>query len=380
MIGLCINYYNKNYGGLLQAYATTKILEELGVNYEIIRYNKKVFFLKKIKQVPRIFNKILINDKKELLKKKIGATIHKDFKRNKRIRDNEFDFFCKEKFVKMSPIYKSYVDLMNNSNKYSIVMVGSDQLWSPAGLPTNFYNLNFCKNGVKRISYASSFGVSYIPWYQKKRTKDYLLKMDCISMRENKGAELVKDLTNLDVPVVLDPVFLLSREKWDNYIPNKSDFGFKYVFAYFLGNNSSYRDEVTKFAKNNNLKVITLRHLDQYIKSDEKFGDYAPYKIGPSDFLNLIRNAEYVFTDSFHGSVFSIIYHKLFLTFNRYSNTSKVSKNSRINTLMTNLGINRVYSGDIESIKNEINYDLVDITLEEFKKKSFDYLKDALEV
>lgn len=378
MIGICINYKNYNYGGLLQAFATTKVLEKMNVDYEIIRYSKKIGVLKKISYIPRIFNKILMNDKKENFKKKIGLKRNPEFKANNDIRNAAFSNFINNNFSKFSLLYPSYNDLKRNSGKYSIVLTGSDQLWSPAGLPTNFYNLMFCDRSVKRVSYASSFGVGYIPWYQKRRTKKYLNQMDYISMRENKGATIVEELTGKKVPVVCDPVFLLNKFEWDELIPNEKKFDFDYIFAYFLGDNEEYRNEITKFAKEKNLKIVTLRHLDQFIPGQEQFGDYYPYNVSPIDFLNLIRNAKFVFTDSFHGSVFSIIYEKKFLSFNRYSNKSKVSKNSRIDTLMTNLGIDRRYK-TIESVTDDIDYNLVNEKLYKIIVDSKKYLEMILE-
>lgn len=380
MIGVCIRYFNKNYGGMLQAYATIKFLEENGYDYELIRYKKKKSIGLILKSVPRILNKILINDKKEQFKKKLGKMFHSEFKKNDQIRAVAFERFISNSFTKLSPINIGYKELKNNSKKYDVVLTGSDQLWSPAGLPTNFYNLMFCAEKVKRVSYASSFGVSYIPWYQKNRTKKYLNMMDCISVREHSGAKIISNLTGKNVPVVLDPVMLHTKEKWDNLIPSKNMVNEKYVFAYFLGKNKTYRDEVENFAKNKGLKVVTLKYLDQYVKADENFGDISLYDVAPDDFLNLIRFAEYIFTDSFHGSVFSIIYHKKFMTFNRYSNKSKVSKNSRIDTLMKTTGLNRRFNDNIDLVCDEINYENVDDILTKYRNSSIEYLINALEV
>lgn len=379
MIGLCINYYNKNYGGLLQAYATTKYFENRGLDYEIIRYQKLVTLLYILKSIPRLFNSILLNDKKEKYKKKIGQIRNPEFKHNNETRNKAFEDFCNESFDKMSPIYRGYDDLYLHSSKYNIVLTGSDQLWSPAGLPTDFYNLEFCAPGVKRVSYASSFGVNYIPWYQKKRTKNYLNRMNMISVRENTGRTIINELIGRDVPVVLDPVFLLTKAEWDEIIPCKKVINKRYVFAYFLGDNQKYRKEVEKYATKKNLKIVTLRHLDQFVQEDEEFGDIAPYNISPKDFLNLIRNAECIFTDSFHGTVFSIIYQKQFLTFNRYLDNSKTSKNSRINTLLSNLNIvDRRYNGTVDEIELEIDYNQVNSTLESMRQYAFAYLDKAL--
>lgn len=380
MIGLCVRYFHENYGGMLQAFATTKILEKKGIEYEIIRYKKKKTISFIIKSLPRICNNVLFNDKYEALQKKISLKCNPQFSKNNDIRMKEFEKFKKKNFTKLSKEYYGFKELSENSKKYDAVITGSDQLWSPAGLPTNFYNLMFVQDSIKKISYASSFGVKTIPWYQKNRTKNYLNRIEYISMRENAGKELVKQLTGRDVPVVLDPVFMFDKEEWKDLIPNKKIIEEKYIFAYFLGTSLEYRNQVIKFARKENLKIVTLRHMDQYVKEDEDFGDYAPYDVGPDKFLNLLRNAEYVCTDSFHGAVFSIIYRKQFQVFNRYKDKSKHSKNSRIETLCNNLELQQCrYNGKIEDlIENKINYGKVEKNLDKMKKETNEYLKKAL--
>ena len=381
MIGLCIKYYHENYGGMLQAYATTKLMEKYNMKYEIVRYKKKKTILYFIKSVPRIFNIILLNDKYELFQKKVSFLLHPKIKPFEDTRMKAFDKFRGEKFNKvLSEVSYGYKELAKNSNKYEMVITGSDQLWSPAGLPTNFYNLMFVPDNIKKISYASSFGVKNIPWYQKKRTAKFLNRLDCISVRENTGKKIVKNLTNKDVPVVLDPVFMFNAKEWEELIPVENKINEKYIFAYFLGANINHRKAVEELSKKTGYKIVTLRHLDQYVPYDENFGDYAPYDVDPADFLNYIRNAEYVCTDSFHGSVFSIIHKKQFIVFNRYDDKSKHSKNSRIDTLCENLGIkNCRYNGNIDNvINNKIDYSLVENNYEKLKKISEDYLINSL--
>lgn len=379
MVGVCIKYFHENYGGMLQAFATTKMLEKRGIEYELIRYEKRYSIIQKIKFVPRLFNKVLLKDKKEAFAKKMGMKKHPEFAKNDAIRMEAFHKFRDEKFTKLAEPSVGYENLCKDARKYSAVITGSDQLWSPAGLPTNFYNLMFVPDDIRKVSYASSFGVSEIPWYQKRRTAEYLNRLDFISMRENRGREIVKELTGKDVPTILDPVFSLSREEWEEYIPVEKIYEEPYIFAYFLGDNPSYRDEVRKLAKETGLKVVALRHLDQYVEMDETFGDYAPYDVSPDKFLNLIRGAEYVCTDSFHGTCFSIIHEKKFMIFNRYSDSSKVSKNSRIESLCENLGVmDRRYAKDINAIKDEIEYQKVNALLDTMLEDTNAFLDKAI--
>lgn len=383
MIGVCIKYFHENYGGMLQAYATVKMLEERNIEYELIRYEKEKSLAFVIKSLPRLLNSVLRNDKIEAAKKQKGLREHKEFAKNDAVRMKAFAEFKDKAFTNLSEVYHGYAKLCEGAEKYSAVITGSDQLWSPAGLPTNYYNLMFVPDDIRKISYASSFGVSNIPWYQKRRTINYLNRIEYISMRENRGSEIIKELTGRSVPTLLDPVFMFDKSGWERLVPNQKEFDEPYIFSYFLGDNPQYRKEVQQAAKKLGCKIVALRHLDQYIQSDEDFGDYAPYDVAPDRFLNLIRGAEFVCTDSFHGSVFSIIHHKPFVTFDRYSEGAKHSKNSRIDTLCANLGLqSRRYNLNTnlaDVLEEKINYDDVDKKLAVLRTEADLYIKTALD-
>ena len=382
MIGVCIKYFHTNYGGMLQAYATVALLEELGIDYELIQYQKKLTVSEKIKSVPRLLNGVLLNDKYEAMVKKIGAKMHPSFEEKNAERIEAFREFDHAHFTKLSPGFVGYEALCQGARRYSAVLTGSDQLWSPAGLPTNYYNLMFVPDDIRKISLASSFGVSQIPWYQRERTKEYLNRIPFISMRENRGAEIVEELTGRSVPVLIDPVFSFDKDGWNNLIPEKPVEWDDYIFCYFLGENKEHRAAARKLAEETGRKIVTLRHLDRYVSADEAFGDAAPYDVGPDRFLNILRNASAVCTDSFHGTVFSIIYEKQFIVFNRYSADARYSKNSRIDSLCANLGLNdRRYAGvdDIrQKMESSIQYDRIREKLMAGRNEIRGYLEAAL--
>ena len=381
-IGMCVVVYNNNFGSMLQSYATMKMIEDLNIDYEVIRYKKKYTPLFILKSIPRILNKNIWIDKKRIIKKKMGMMAHKDIKKANNERNKKFDEFRKKYFTKLADFSVGYKELQKTGKKYDAYLVGSDQLWLPSGLATNFYNLKFVADNKLKVSYASSFGVKQIPFYQIKRTREYLNRIEYISTRENSGRDIVKELTGRDVPVVVDPTLLFNEEQWNDILENKRMYKEKYIFAYFLGANQEHRDKVRELAKEKNMKIVTIRHMDEYIEADNTFGDYAPYEVGPEEFVNLIRNAEYICTDSFHGTVFSIINHKKFLVFNRYSDSSKTSKNSRIESLCENFGLQsrRYEQGKniVDMIDSSINYKEVDEKVENMREKSKSYLKEAL--
>lgn len=270
--------------------------------------------------------------------------------------------------------------LCKNSLNYDAVIVGSDQLWTPLSLYSNFYNLMFVDDSVRKISYATSFGVSKIPKFQYKATAFFLDRFYRISVREASGKRIVDTLSKNKAKIVVDPTMLLTPEEWRHKISvSNVKVNGKYIFCYFLGKNHEARAAANKLKQKTGLKIIAIRHMDEYVKYDEKFGDYAPYDVNPNDFVNLISKAEYVCTDSFHCSVFSILFKRKFMTFYRFNSSSKSSRNTRIDNLLSLFNIQeRLYQGNIDLIFNEINYHEVHNRLDLLRKDSFGFLAESL--
>lgn len=379
-LGICICYQVRNYGSQLQSYATTVELKRRGIDFEIIRYKKKYTPKLILSLIPRLFNPVFFSERFLLrYPKKIRLKLNPEFNKNNSIRNACLAKFSQERFKKLSPVYYGYDELCKASKNYGGVMVGSDQLWAPSGITSNFYNLMFVDDDTLKISYAASMGVSKIKPKLHKLYSSFLSRIDFISVRENTAKKLVEELSTNTAEVVVDPVLLLSGDDWNKEIPNKNLYDEPYIFAYFLGKTPEYRKAVTEFAKKKGLKIVTSHHMDSYNKADINFGDYAPYDIGPEEFVNLIRNAEYVFTDSFHGSVFSMLYKKQFMVFNRYSDQSISSKNSRIDSFCENYGLtHRRYNGDINAVDNKIDYASVLEKSEQHRQKSLVFLDKAL--
>ncbi len=381
MLGVCLKYTQNNYGSKLQALATVRMFEELGLEYEIIRYNKKTvgFFLKSL---PRFFNWVFINDRYSQIQRAFEFRRHPDVKKKVNARNKAFDSFDFHFDGHLSEVYKSYGDLKKRcAEKYDAVITCSDQLWSPSALGSGFYNLMFAPDEMKMVSWASSFGVNDIPWYQKKRTRKYLNRIGHISVRENRGAEIVKELTGRDVPVLMDPVFVFDKNEWNDLVPLREPEWEPYIFCYFLGGNPEHRAAAKKLSEATGMKIVTLRHLDEYVDSDEDFGDFAPYDVDPARFLSILRNAAYVCTDSFHGTAFSVIFEKKFLVFDRYSDKSSNSKNSRIESLCANVGLNnrRYMRGEniSEMMEQVIDYSVVTQKVTQYSEYTRMYLRDA---
>jgi hypothetical protein len=201
-------------------------------------------------------------------------------------------------------------------------------------------------------------------------------------MRETSGAELVKKLTGREVPVVLDPTLTLTAEEWERFMPKTSVVEGQYIFAYFLSDDATMREEVKKLKQKTGLKIVTMPHMLKWIKADKYFGDIELYNCTPGEWMNVIKNAAYVCTDSYHGTVFSIINKRKFLTMCAYKDGDVKSTNTRIYEVLNKFGITeRLYKNgqSIEKILENINYDYVMEKLEVYREKSLEYIEHILE-
>ena len=255
MLGVCLKYEQINYGSKLQALATIKMLEYFDVEYEIIRYRKNLKFY--IKSLPRFFNIVFLNDRYDQIQRKIEYKRHPGISENITLRKQMLSDFDAIFAHNLSDEYKSYDELKKLcGEKYCGALTCSDQLWSPAALGSGFYNLMFAPEHMQKVSWASSFGVSEIPWYQKRRTRCYLNRIQYISMRENQGAEIVKELTGKEVPVLMDPVFAFDKEEWEQLIPSSEPEWEPYIFCYFLGDNVAHRQVAKELANRTGKKLL----------------------------------------------------------------------------------------------------------------------------
>lgn len=376
MVGL-VSVSIHNYGSLLQTYAMQKTLDKLGVQNEIILFKSDP-----IKQIYRVFNIPFLTMKLKLYRRKITTRLfYQAIYKGASVRDDEFMAF-KNRYCRFTAKTTSREELNSLGNKYSAVVLGSDQVWNPANLEMDFYTLNFVPNEKTKVAFAPSFGVSSIPEKQREATKAYLNRIQYISCREIAGAEIVKDLIGREVPVVCDPTALLSQDDWNEIRSDKKYLEDKYIFCYFLGANPEHRKFAEKVKQKTGYKIVALQHLDEFVKGDLKFGDVTPYDVGPQDFINLLSRAEIVLTDSFHGTMFSIYYHKIFFTFSRFEDGKKESTNSRIASILNLMHLSDrklTAQEDVEvCLNNTIDWIDVQNRLNSFRCESLDWLRDSL--
>lgn len=251
---------------------------------------------------------------------------------------------------------------------YDLAIAGSDQIWhswrsDPYELP--FYYLQFMPH-EKRAAYAASFGFEEFPVKDIAQHREGLLGMNYISCREQSGCNLVKNLVGRDSIRVLDPTLLLSAEEWRDTSEQAKEYVRhldKYIFIYFLGDMTpEYQEYISTVAKKNNIETII------------NFSDYEDKNIsssGPAEFLYLIDHAEYVFTDSFHCTVFSVLFDKNFKVFKRVqSGFEKMF--GRIEDLLASVDkLEAIYGGTTK--KSTKDFD-------ELYKKSMKYVEQILEI
>lgn len=253
---------------------------------------------------------------------------------------------------------------------YDYFIVGSDQVWNPLyGRLSNVDLLTGVAN-EKRVSYAASFGIENLPEEYRDKVEKELLQFRKISVREDIGKKIVEDITGrTDISVLIDPTMLLTADYWSKIVKRP---GFhsedKYVLLFFLGGVSSQNKEIIKnYAKQNNCKIINL--LDKKSKY---------YSCDPSEFLFMEKNAQMVCTDSFHSTVFSILFNSSFTVFERISDNNM---NSRLETLLEKFGLqSRVFMGE-ETLNNQTyDWENVNMKLNVEREYSFQYLKSALNI
>lgn len=367
----------RNFGSVLQSYATQKAVTELGYDNEYINYvqTKSTMY----KYFIQLFIPSIMAERKSFLKRKQFQKMHSDRIMN---RNSIFDKFVNE-YMNSSEKYVGYRNLKKGGAKYDIAVLGSDQVWNPINSGSDFYTLNWLPYKTKRIAYSSSFGVSKIPYLLKNFYKKYLKKFDNIAVREIHGKEIIKELIGKDVPVVCDPTILFKAEQWDEIVENKPIVEGEYIFCYFLGNRLKPRKFVMELAEKTNCKIVMMPYFGEVSEYDESMNAEFVKNPGPSEFVNVIKNAKFICTDSFHGTVFSILYKKKFFVFRRHSADSNKNTFSRLESLVNIFGVqDRVVNDDVFDYKylnSDIDYASVLNKVQEFRMESWNYLKKALE-
>lgn len=354
-----VNYYN--YGSLLQAFALqTKVGEKK--NVKIIDYlplqNNTDYIKSSI--LTKVFHKV---------RKLIKGNSHDEYvSENRKIA---FDNF-KKQYINFTKKCTDVCDLVELNTQFDTFIAGSDQIWAPTCFNDYFF-LNFVADNKRKIAYAPSIGTNRIDnKYLADVYQKYLSRFDALSVREHESADLLKEKFNINAQCVLDPTLLLTKEEWINILDVKKT-DKKYLLVYFLGANEKYFKQVEWVAKELDLEVKIIPTLLCDYKRGYDFED----NVGPKEFVELIANASYVCTDSFHGTAFSLIFNKQFSVFKRFKENDKNCQNSRIYNILDIIQDRSPLVADKIKINN-LNYDSINLLLQKEREKSLAFLYDSL--
>lgn len=373
-----ITLYHKNYnfGGQLQAYALQKVVSDLGLMVEVIDYDSQ----NKIKKIKALSPYTIISRFYHKLQMKFHLSLKRELKNGFAKKKVLFD-----RFMEKIPHSKTYTNDTINTiyNSYDFWIVGSDQVWNPEAFTGASLYLLEGVCGVKMSYAASSLNARYTI-EEAKLIKHCLQDFVAISARELGLTNTLSKITERSIKTVLDPTLLLKYNEWDK-IAVKPDIDKKYAFVYLVHISDEVRKNIYTYCKKNNLTMIIVPHSQGWYKSaDEKYYDIQALAIGPQEWIGYIKYAEIVFTDSFHGTVFSVNYHKRFLSFENLTGDEKKDVGFRKYSFLKSISLETrcvSYSYNLERdfTNVEIDYLIPDSLLEKYRLESVDYLKRALE-
>ena len=366
-IGILTWLHNGNYGSILQAYALQKALRNQGYQTENIDYAPST--VKKVENLIKNKNslKLFLEKWDAYCAKKVAGSPRELSEKQKK-----FDDF-RENYINITQRYSSPKEVATIDGEFDAYICGSDQIWSPVLLNPVFY-FDFLSDTERKIAYACSFGVSSIKGKKATKITNYLNRFDYISVRESSGCEIVKSLTGNVVPVMPDPTLLLQRTDWDKVSKYNLNLN-NYIFCYFLSWNEEYWKYVENVSQQLGYQIVIVPSVKQTYQVNAKILK----NIGPEEWVGLVKNANYVITDSFHGTVFSIIYNKPFTVLKRFSDDNPRSQNSRIYTLLEHYNLtNRL--GINTDIFNLQEYTKVNSQVEYDRRYALEWLNKVLKV
>lgn len=344
-----------NYGAALQGYALYKAVIKMGYSCKVIDYNRKIHH----------FNYILPGFKEQSFKGKCWniLTIGSKYKTH-----CKFNRFVK-KVENLTKAYNGSKTLFKAEWKSTdTYIVGSDQVFNLDMTEGNFhYFLDFV-NSPNKIAYAPSFGTEAVAEQYKEQCREYLQKFRKLTVREESGAEIIYELSGIYPEVVLDPCFLLDSKEWERIFvkPNTE----KYVLLFVFSPDSQIIEKAKAYAEKKHLKLINIAYGVNQVEEAQNLRNLSPEEWG-----GYFRYAEKVYTDSFHGMVFSLIFRRKFAV-GLDKRKGKATRNSRIVDLLTRLGAEYI----LDNQEEEINYNILEEKLVREIEKSQNILKNLLQV
>lgn len=372
-------HWTVNFGGLLQAYGLQETLRNMGFDPSFINYHDK----SELASVSSWKRRIL-----QVVWDKIARLFFGREKREK-ITENYRKQYLNIQTVPFES-YDELVDGFRNLKEYDhAYIVGSDQVWNPnlTGNPAA-YLLSFLPKSACKIAYAASFGKASIPECTERQFREELPSFKAVSVREDGGADMVKNFAGVSAPVVMDPVFLLSLDEWKK-IASQPVVKEDYVLCYYMNTpdktiHSSIASVANALAQKHGCKVINIgkREFERI-----KFWENNLFDVGPQEFLSLVMNAKYVVTNSFHATAFSCIFHVPFFVPVNYEEPENKRLSNRMESLVQKFQCAEriiacpVHEANVMSKIQELDvmsFETVDRTIMEHRNRSIAFLEKAL--
>ncbi len=356
-----------NFGTCLQSYALNQVLKSMGNKVKFLPYVPESYTI-------TTFFKWLFYSLGFTRLRDVLVSTKMTIKDRKRVR-------FQKKVFKDTYIYTKWQEknLVSNTDCF---VTGSDQIWNTYHNYSPFFFLPFAGT-CKRIAYASSIGTNSINEKYKEEVKRLLLKFNHIGVREQEAVRVLSELTGRkDILQVLDPTFLLSPVEWRKITvlaEYEVELPEEYIFCYFIGNNSWYKEDLMEVQNKTGIKNIII--IPAAENQEFTCEDSVVYKnASPVEFIELLQKAKLVCTDSFHATALSINHSVPFVEFLRFRDDDQKSQNSRIYDLLNHYGlINRIFQKQSKKWIEAIDYNPVQEVLARDRKRSMEYLINAIE-
>ena len=370
--GLVTFYHIHHYGAALQAAATERAVETLGHECEIIDY--------------------FVNQDNALFRRPTGlgsaaADAHTALHYQAlKTRYERFEQFSQDHLRISAHRYLSAAELRQAQLPYDAILSGSDQIWNPKIFPNGHFDPVFfgAFSDRRKIAYAPSFGIPKVPEDMEQELRSYLDAFSHLSVRERQGQAIVTEVTGQTVPVVLDPTLLLTAEQWSTAASRHmvAQGGRQaltpqgYILCYCINRPGALAPYIQEFARRSGLPVVQLCGIRQKVHPKAR----CILDAGPAEFLELFENAAFVFTNSFHGTVFSTQFRVPFFTAVSPAELAD-PESSRTFSLLSRLGLSDriVGQGSTDALETPVDWDAVEPRLLAARAASLEYLRDALE-
>ncbi|MCR5532946.1 MAG: polysaccharide pyruvyl transferase family protein [Paludibacteraceae bacterium] len=354
-IGILTWHYYANFGSALQAYALQYALQCLGLDVRIINYRNKKFNPR-----PMLYERVAAIV--ERVYRLFGLSSHK----------YGYSLFM-QRYLRQTCLIRDEQKLLSLTKHFDNVIYGSDQIWAP-NVFNPVYMGQYTSPSAVQLSYAASVGLPIIPNELKKQYQTLLSAMSHIAVREEAAAELIKKEFRLSSTTVLDPTLLVDASQYRQIATEVKGINKPYCLCYLLNANHTYAPFIEQYISAHD------QHTMYAISTNAKDKSWANMleNISPDEFIWLVDNAESIITDSYHGTIFSMLFHKPVYLLQRFANDDPINQNSRIQQLQKYFYIPVYNSASILPLDPKYDYEQFDKTLARLKEQSLHYLQQAL--